>query len=106
MIIKNIEGMSAKELNQELEKGGKFVIFQYCVSVLVLTFKRGSHIYFIRSGESGFQYGIGCTVTTLLFGWWGFPWGPIYSIASLITNFRGGKDVTQEVIAALNRSTN
>jgi hypothetical protein len=30
---------------------------------------------------------------TSLLGWWGIPWGPIYSIQSLVTNFRGGKQV-------------
>jgi len=23
-------------------------------------------------------------------GWWGIPWGPIYTIASLVRNARGG----------------
>jgi hypothetical protein len=31
-------------------------------------------------------------------GWWGFPWGPIYTIGTFITNFGGGKDVTEIVM--------
>jgi hypothetical protein len=38
---------------------------------------------------------------TLVMGWWGIPWGPIFSITSLVTDFGGGKDVTQEVLASL-----
>jgi hypothetical protein len=30
--------------------------------------------------------------------WWGFPFGPIFTIAARITNFAGGKDVTREVV--------
>jgi ATP-dependent phosphoenolpyruvate carboxykinase len=33
-----------------------------------------------------------------LLGWWGIPWGPIYTIAAVVTNIRGGKDVTAEIL--------
>ncbi|MBN2612540.1 MAG: hypothetical protein JXB00_13370 [Bacteroidales bacterium] len=102
MQIKNIEGLTATDINRELERGGKFVIYQYCVSIVVLTFKRPSSIYFLRAGESGFSKSIIFTLISSLFGWWGIPWGPIYTIGSLVTNLGGGKNVTKEVIAALN----
>lgn len=100
--IKNIEGLSTDEINRELERGGKFVIFQYCFSIIVMTFKRSSDIYFIRAGESTFKYHIGFTLVTLLFGWWGIPWGPIYSIGAIFSNFRGGKNITQELLESVN----
>lgn len=100
--ILGIEGMSTAELNQELERGGKFVIYQYCISILVMTFKRPSDIYFIRSGESGLTKGLGFTMISLFLGWWGFPWGPIYTIGSLFTNLTGGKDVTEAVVESIN----
>ncbi len=102
MQIKNIEGLSAADINRELERGGKFVIYQYCVSILVMTFKRPSSIYFIRAGETGFSKGIIFTLISLIFGWWGIPWGPIYTIGSLATNMGGGKNVTREIVASLN----
>ena len=98
-----IEGMTADELNWELREGGRFVIFQYCISIIILTFRLSSDIYFIRSGESTFNKSIGYTLISLLLGWWGIPWGPIYTIDSLITNLSGGKDVTQEVVALLSQ---
>ena len=100
--IKNIEGLSVDDINKELRKGAKFVIFQYCFSIIVMTFKRGSDIYFIKSDESTFKYSIGLTLLTLVFGWWGIPWGPIYTIGSIYSNLSGGKDVTQEVINSMN----
>jgi hypothetical protein len=39
------------------------------------------------------------TLLTILLGWWGIPWGPVYSIQSLVVNLKGGKDVTTEVLA-------
>jgi hypothetical protein len=101
--IKNIEGMTIETLNDELARGGKFVVFQYCISLLVITFKRSSDIYFIKAGQSTAEYSAKWTLLTLLFGWWGFPFGPIFTVIALYHNFRGGKDLTQEVIQALNK---
>ena len=100
--IKNIEGLTVEEINRELQNGGKFVMFQYCISILVMTFKRPSDIYFIKSNESSTKHSIGFTILSVLFGWWGIPWGPVYTIGSLHTNLTGGKDVTQEVLRSLN----
>jgi hypothetical protein len=33
---------------------------------------------------------------TAAFGWWGFPWGPIYSVGALINNARGGEQPSEE----------
>jgi hypothetical protein len=100
MKIHGMEGMSDEEIREALQNGAKFVLFEYTISVLVMTFKRPSNIHFIRPGEGTAGKSLGCTIVTLLFGWWGIPWGPIYSIGSLITNLRGGKDVTAEVMAS------
>jgi hypothetical protein len=46
--IRGIEGMKHGELDFELQRGAKFVLFQYCLSVVILTFRRPSDIYFLR----------------------------------------------------------
>ena len=102
--IVGIEGMSSESLNQELQKGGKFVIFEYCISIILMTFKRPSNIYFVKAGEGTAGKSIGFTLTSLLLGWWGIPWGPIHTFGSLFTNLKGGKDVTSEVVASLSQS--
>jgi hypothetical protein len=99
--IIGIENMRADELNHELQRGGKFVIFEYCISIIIMTFKRSSNVYFIKAGEGAFGKSIGFTLTSLIVGWWGIPWGPIYTIGSLITNLSGGKNITNEVVASL-----
>lgn len=103
MKIHNIEGMTLQDVQNEIERGGKFVHYLYTVSILVMTFKRPSDIYFIRGGESGVSKGLPQTLITFVAGWWGIPWGPIYSIQSLYTTLSGGKDITQAVMEDLVR---
>lgn len=101
MKIVGIEHMSSAELTSELQRGGKFVMYYYCVSLLVITFRRGSDVHFIRAGESSISKGLLWSLLTFVMGWWGIPWGPIYTVQSLAVNFRGGKDVTPETVNAL-----
>lgn len=98
MKIDGIEGMTAAEINAEVAKGGKFVVYQYCISIVVMTFRRSSGVYFIKANENAVVVGAGYTLLSLVAGWWGIPWGPIYTIGALVTNFRGGKDVTKEIM--------
>ena len=104
MKIKNVDGLTTDQINKELQNGGKFVLYQYTISIIVLTFRRSSDIYFIRGGESATVKGIPYTILSLLLGWWGIPWGPIYTIGSLFNNLGGGKDVTAEVLQSANQS--
>jgi hypothetical protein len=99
--IRGIEGMKHGELEFELQRGAKFVLFQYCISVVVLTFRRPSDIYFLRQGENALIKGLPFKLLSLVTGWWGIPWGPIYTIQSIYNNSRGGKDVTLEVVNSL-----
>lgn len=98
MEIKNLEGLSPTQLKREIDHGGKFVIYDYTISIILMTFRRSSDIYFIKSNENSVVKGLGYTFLTLLLGWWGIPWGPIYTIGALYRNLSGGKDVTAEVI--------
>jgi hypothetical protein len=101
MKIKNIEGLSADDLKQRVNKGGRFVYFPYTVSLIIVTFRRTSGVYLIHSGESVVAKGFFFTLLTLIMGWWGIPWGPKYTIAAINTNLRGGKDVTDEVMSVV-----
>lgn len=104
MNIVGIEGMTGKQLSDELRRGARFVMFHYCISIVVMTFRRGSDVHFVRAGESAVAKGLGYSVLSFFLGWWGIPWGPIYTVGSLITNFGGGKDVTAEGVASLSQS--
>ena|SRR3989344_5614220 len=103
MPVKGLEGMSNAQVVKELKQGGKFVIFQYCISIVILTFRRSSDIYFIKKDGSALSAGLPYTLVSLVLGWWGIPWGPIYTIGTIATNLGGGKDVTKEVFGAFGK---
>lgn len=69
MKIKGIEGLSGSDIAREIERGGKFVQYGYCVSILILTFRRSSDIYFIKGGNSGISNGLVFSLISLTFGW-------------------------------------
>ncbi len=106
MGVKGIENMTLSQLSSELNNGGKFVRYEYCISLLILTMKRSSNIYFIKQGENAFLKGMPYTAVSLLFGWWGIPWGPIYTLSSTFTNICGGKDMTKEIISSIGNAAN
>jgi hypothetical protein len=93
--------MTLADVHQAVANGGRFVLYQYAISVLILSFKRSSPVMFIRPGESAFMKGIQYSLISLVAGWWGIPWGPVWVILTLVTNCSGGKDLTPDVLAAL-----
>lgn len=104
MKIHGIEGKTPDQIQFEIQRGAKLVCYQYAISVLVMSFRRSSDVYFIPAGESAVSKGLPWTLLTLVAGWWGIPWGPIFTIQSLVTNLKGGKDITAELSAHLSRS--
>jgi hypothetical protein len=101
MRIDGIDNMTPAELEAELAAGGRFVFFEYCISFLVLTLRCPTSIRLLRAGEIGLLHGLPYTLISLLLGWWGLPWGVIYTPLTLYTNLSGGNDVTEPVWAWL-----
>lgn len=64
--IRGIEGLKHGELEFELQRGAQFVLFQYCISVVMLTFRRPSDIYFLRAGENPLIEGLPFTLLSLV----------------------------------------
>lgn len=104
MKIQGIEGMSSDQLRFGLQRGAKLVCYHYCVSIVVMTFRRSSDAYYIPAGENAVAKGLPWTLLTLVLGWWGIPWGPIFTVQSLVVNFKGGKDLTADFSAAMSRA--
>lgn len=71
--IRGIEGLAGDQLDLEVDRGAKFVVYWYCWSTIVMTFKEASDIHFIRAGESRVKRGLPYIVLTMALGWWGFP---------------------------------
>ena len=105
MRINGIKGMTVVDLQNDIANGGKFVVYSYCISLLVISFKRSTGIHFIKSNENAFNRSMPYSLISLLFGWWGMPWGIMYTCSSLFTNIKGGKDVTLEALHFLQQPT-
>jgi hypothetical protein len=98
MAIAGTEGLSNRQIQEELAQGARFVVFEYCISVIILTFKRSSGVHYLRPGESALVKGLPYTLISLLLGWWGFPFGIIFTPMALYKNLSGGRDVTALVL--------
>ena len=98
MQVRGTEKLTAEEVEVELALGGRFVFYEYCVSIVIATMRRPSDVYFLPANDLGIVRGLPYVLLSFFFGWWGIPWGPIYTIQSLWVNFSGGRDVTKEVM--------
>ena len=105
MNIKGISGMTIPQIQDEIKCGGKFVRFPFCISVVVASFRYASPVYLVKRNETAFRKGLPYALVSALFGWWGVPWGPLYTVRYLITVCNGGKDVTEEMMETLHRHT-
>jgi len=101
MPIHGIDKLTPDELDRALAAGGRLVFFEYCISLAIVTLRRPSDVYLLRPGQSGVLRGLPYSLISLLFGWWGIPWGIIYTPLTLLTNLSGGRDVTAEVRSTL-----
>jgi hypothetical protein len=105
MNIKGIKGLTVVDIQNEVDAGAKFVRFSYCISLVLITFRQTSAVYFIRKDGNAFVKSLPYTLLSFLLGWWGLPWGIIYTPACIFANIRGGKDVTGDMMAILHRYT-
>lgn len=101
MKIKNIEGLSAKDLQRRVDFGAKFIYFSYTISFLIVTFRRTSGVYLIHPGKNATGKGFFFSLLSFVLGWWAIPFGPKYTIAAIHSNLSGGKDVTSEVMSVV-----
>lgn len=67
----------------------RYVIFHEIKSFIFVTTKKPIQGIFCSTCSA--KKSLKATMVTWLFGWWGFPWGPIYSIPAIIRNLLGGK---------------
>jgi hypothetical protein len=93
--------MTIADVENAVYQGGRFVIYTYCISIIVMTFRRSSPVTYIPPGHSRVAAGLHNSLLSFFAGWWGIPWGPIFTVGSFITNFGGGKDVTTDVLASV-----
>lgn len=79
----------------------RFVAYKQCISPILVTYREHTEIYFIPPGVSWISVALSPTLLTLFFGWWWFPFWPIYTLEALFCNVFWWKDFTNEIMDKL-----
>lgn len=75
--------------------GGVWVRYQYAASFVVATVRSESDPVWRPDRRRGrFLRSWPYSLVTLLFGWWGLPWGVRESWVALMINWKGGRVVS------------
>ena len=90
MTIKELNNYPKEWIVTEIKNGGRFVVFPYCISIIIMSFVR-------HSSESAIKHSWIYIIISCVLGLWGIPWGLIYTIKSIYTCFHG-EDCTPEVV--------
>ena len=94
--IQEVNPSWPKEAAKAVAAGGRLVVYEYCISLVFITLRRPTKVTILRLGEKGIVRGLPYSLVSLVLGWWGLPWGVIYTPLTILTNLRGGFDVTSQ----------
>jgi hypothetical protein len=86
-------------IDAQIAAGARLVRYQYCFSIVVMSYRRRSGVKLIKPGQSRLTAGLPYTLLALVAGPWGIPFGLIWTIQSIWLNTRGGIDITAAVMA-------
>lgn len=65
----------------EITPDTELVSYTYVMSVIVMTFRRQTPYYFLEAeAKEAARAKLLCILCNLTLGWWGIPWGPIWTI--------------------------
>jgi hypothetical protein len=86
----NIFNERAEYKGIKISPDTEVVQFEICMSVFIATFRIPSGFYVKGHHNNGLIGGLHSLIS-LIFGWWGIPWGPINTIKTIISNGNGSK---------------
>ena len=90
--------------NMQINAQSPVTQYEFCISLLLVSLRLPSR-YILTEHESSIGIMVVGTVASLLLGWWGIPWGPIYTVAVLAKNLHGGhKTTVASLLNPLDRS--
>lgn len=92
-------GLDRHTLEREIGRGGRFVFFDWCVSLGVASRRGVTDVLYLRPEESGIWRGLPWAALTFALGWWALPMGPIWTTLALYNWLQGGRDATADVLA-------
>ena len=86
-------------IDARLAAGAKFVVYQWNISLIFVSFKHRSGVKVIMPGQSRLTPGLKYSLLALVAGPWGIPFGIFWTIQSIIKNCQGGIDITPTIVA-------
>ncbi len=95
------DGMTMEQLRAQVARGGRFLIFWYCISPIAFTVKLYSRSIFVPAGESPLPLIRKYNLISFIFGWWCPSPGLKYTVRYTSLNRKGGVDVTDEIMSNL-----
>lgn len=79
--------------------GTRFVTIPFVISIVILSFQRNmGGVHEVRTGAYPIGKMVPAALITILVGFWGLPFGVIYSILTCFYLWKGGRDATLEVL--------
>lgn len=100
-VVSGTHGMTIAQVEEDVLRGGRFLMFSWNFSVLIMSFRRASPLTYVRSDQWVGPRALLWTIPSFFVGWWGIPWGIVFTIQSFYRNSVGGHDVTSEVMQSL-----
>jgi hypothetical protein len=92
----DLDGLDNQNIEDVLSQGGRLVFYEFCISLIFITLRRPSKVYLAMPGRPGVLRALPYCLISFLLGWWGLPWGPIYTVLTIVTNLRGGCDISAQ----------
>lgn len=95
------EGMTIQQVEDDVLRGGRFRVFPWNFSVIVMSFQRNSQVRYFRSSENPGLPALLWSMLSFCIGWWGIPWGIVFTVHTLWINSMGGRDITEGILTAV-----
>jgi len=96
--ITGTEHLTANRLIDEIRQGARFTALTGCASDLPAKNTPSTRIQYVPPRQSPVPAGIRLTAVSLLMGWWTLLHGQSDAFGSLLSNLRGGLDITEPIL--------
>jgi|GEM_PF-1993803 hypothetical protein len=96
--IVGTENLTANRLIDEIRLGARFTALTGCTCAIPSKHTPTTRIQYVPPRQSPVPTGLRLTAASLLVGWWTLLHGQFDTFGSLLTNLRGGIDITEPVL--------